>query len=183
LNLMDFFNMLSENPHYIKTFNLPFTLAQSQLMLNYYTFIVSEWTEGRSFTKKYPLLGYEKIPVDTTKTPYTKPILVLVNSLDFSCADILPAVFQDNKRAKIMGTRTAGAGGSINTVKFPNRFGIDYFTYTTSIAERLNKQPIENLGVTPDIEYKLKVEDYQNNFKNYASAINAAIEKLVQEKL
>lgn len=182
LELVDLLSLIVNNPSYLEGLNFPFSLAQTKLLLNYYNFIVAEWSQGRSFTKKFPLMGFDTIPPDAVKTKYTRPILVLVNSLDFSSADFFPAILQDNKRAKIMGSRTAGAGGSVDTVKFPNRFGINYFSYTTSIAERLNSKPIENLGITPDIEYNLNVEDYQNNYKGYVQAINNAIEGLIKKK-
>jgi C-terminal processing protease CtpA/Prc len=85
---------------------------------------------------------------------------------------------QDNKRATLFGTRTAGAGGFIREVKYPNQVGIDHFVMTGSIAVRADKQPIENLGVHAEIQYAPTASDLKDGFKEYAAAVNAAITRL-----
>jgi len=57
----------------------------------------------------------------------------------------------------------------------PNMLGIDSFRMTGSLAERINQQPIENLGVQPDVPYPLTVEDIKGGYKAYARAINQVI--------
>jgi hypothetical protein len=42
------------------------------------------------------------------KNPYTKKIVVLINELDFSAAEFLAAILQDNKRATLFGESTGG---------------------------------------------------------------------------
>ena len=107
------------------------------------------------------------------------PILLLVNELDFSCGDFFPSILQDNDRATIMGTRTAGAGGAVQGVEVPNLVGVGSMSFTTTIAERINQQPLENLGVTPDIEYQMTVEDMQNGFQGYKEAVLEAVEAIL----
>jgi hypothetical protein len=148
---------------------------------NYFSFIISEWNAGRNFTEPYYLSGFSRVMPSESKVHYTRPILVLINSLAMSGGDFFPAVLQDNKRATLFGTPTAGAGGAILETTFPNRFGIKRFTYTASIAERLDKKIIENLGVSPDIEYRLTEHDYQNNYQRYVDAINTAVLDLCQK--
>lgn len=182
ISMVDLLQLVVENPELIEVikkygYDLPMTLEQMPFYLNYYNFIISEWNAGRSFTNPSYILGFDKIPPHP-KVRYTKPILLLTNSLDFSGGDFFPAILQDNKRATILGTRTAGASGYVLNAKFPNKFGIRHFTYTASIAERVNKNPIENLGVTPDIEYTLTEEDFQNNFHSYVEAIHTAVSNL-----
>jgi hypothetical protein len=43
----------------------------------------------------------------------------------------------------------------------------------------MNQEPLENLGVHPDIEYKMTAEDRQNSYIGYISAVNAALSNLL----
>ncbi|MCE5316969.1 MAG: protease-like activity factor CPAF [Parachlamydia sp.] len=160
-------------------FGLPVTYQMTRFFLDFFQFIVSEWNAGRKLTDPYFLGNLNHINPHPTAR-YTKPILMLVNSLDISCGDFFPAILQDNKRATLLGTRTAGAGGYVRAVSYPNRFGIDGFRYTGSIAERVDKNPIENLGVTPDIEYKITEQDLQYNFYGYSQAIHKALKEMLK---
>lgn len=145
----------------------------------YGEFMQSQWNSGKFLTDPFPLLGiFEVEPHPAVR--YTKPILVLVNELDFSCGDFFPALLQDSKRAKIMGTKTAGAGGYVETYSFPNKFGMSDFAITRSVAYRANGNPLENLGVVPDIPYEISVEDLQNNYKPYTDAINQALRTMLK---
>lgn len=114
---------------------------------NSYRFIIDQWNAGKLLTDYSYLYGIEKI-LPHPEVRYTKPILILVNSLNFSAADFFPAIMQDNQRAKIMGTRTAGAGGYVERVSFPNLNGIEGIDITASFSIRSNGIPIENFGVS-----------------------------------
>lgn len=143
--------------------------------------ILSEWKAGRVMTNNIPLLGYGKLNPHPLYR-YTKPIVVLVDELDFSCADFLPAILQDHKRAVLFGTSTAGAGGSVNQFNFYNYSGISKCTFTASIIERLNKEKIENIGVHPDVEYILSPEDIQFGYQNYVHALNQTVLDTLQKR-
>jgi len=80
-----------------------------------------------------------------------------------------------------LGTRTAGAGGYVSECTFANPFSMASVSYTASIAERADSNPIENLGVTPDIRYDLTEEDFLNGFSSYKEAILQAVETLLDE--
>jgi hypothetical protein len=133
-------------------------------------FLINAWEKGQILTDPMTCFGIESIPPDPL-VRYTKPIIVLVNSLDFSCADLFPAILQDNKRALIFGSKTAGAGGYALFESYPNRFGIESISLTGSLIYRLDGSPIENLGVTPDVLYELSENDYQNNYADYKKAL------------
>jgi hypothetical protein len=142
-----------------------------QFYINYCRFIIEEWKAGRSYTNPFYICSIDQInPHPTIR--YTKPILLLINELDISCGDFFPAIMQDNKRAVTMGTTTAGAGGIVETLSYPNPLGISSLSYTISLAERIDNHPIENRGVTPDIEYNISKKDLQNNYCGYVKAIN-----------
>lgn len=140
--------------------------------------IIDEWNTGNLLTSALPLYGFETIQPHPTAR-YTKPILMLINHMDFSCGDFMPAILQDNKRAVLFGSRTAGAGGFVLKGSHPNRFGIASYSYTGSIAERLDHHPIENLGVTPDIPYRMSAKDLGDNYCEYHNAIQEALDRLL----
>lgn len=146
----------------------------------YFRFLINEWNEGRNFTTATYLYGIEAIKPHP-RAQYTKPILLLINSMDFSCADFFPAVLQDNKRATLMGTRTAGAGGFVLSQQYQNSFGVMLYTFTASIAERIDNNPIENLGVFPDIQYELTPRDLQSGYVDYLDAIHNAVDNLLKK--
>ncbi|HTM64608.1 MAG TPA: protease-like activity factor CPAF [Gammaproteobacteria bacterium] len=156
----------------------PVSYELSQFMLSFYRMIVSEWDAGRKLTRPYWIEGVDHInPADVH---YTRPILLLTNHLDFSGGDFFPTILKDNNRVTILGSRTAGAGGYVNNVQIPNNIGIDAFRVTESIAERINGNPIENLGVTPDIIYEMTAEDYQSNFRPYTTKVQEAVDTLIK---
>ncbi len=105
------------------------------------------------------------------KVQLRKPVLCLINPIDMSCADFFPAILQDNKRATLMGERTAGAGGAVSRITFPNGSGIRHIEMTTSMAVRPCGTIIENCGVSPDIEYIPTVDDLQDNYVEYKTEI------------
>jgi len=155
----------------------PVNYQVAQFFLSYMKFQVDQFTQGKTLSDPY-FLGIDQI-MPHPKARYTKPILLVVDQLDFSGGDFFPAIMQDNKRATIFGTRTAGAGGYIVPVQHQNILGVQQFVLTGSIAERVDLNPIENLGVTPDIQYTLTEEDVRGGFKNYATEISNSINGLL----
>ncbi len=152
----------------------------SQFFLNYLRFKVDQWKLGKRLSDPY-FLGIDQI-MPHPQGSYSKPIMIVVDQLDFSGGDFFPAIMQDNKRATIFGTRTAGAGGYVLSVSHPNILGVSGFSVTGSIAERVDNNPIENLGVTPDIQYTLTEDDVRGGFRNYAAEIQKAMSAMVEKK-
>lgn len=141
-------------------------------------FEVAQWNKGNIYTDPCYLFGITQIQPD--KVHYNKPILFLINELDYSCGDFLPAILQDNKRATLFGTRTAGAGGFVLEAFYPNLFGVDFFTYTGSLAQRVDLNPIENLGVHPDVVYTITEDDLVYSYRGYVSKVLEEVEKMVK---
>lgn len=157
----------------------PVTLKTVQQFMAYFQFILDEWSAGNTFTSPVYLWGMGEID-PYPSVHYTKPILVLINQMDISCGDFFPAILQDNKRARLFGTRTAGAGGFVLAMEYPNFFGIESFHYTGSIAQRVDDNPIENLGVKPDVEYTLTERDLTDNYRPYADAILKEVKMMIK---
>ncbi|MBN4067430.1 protease-like activity factor CPAF [Simkania negevensis] len=150
-------------------------------LIDHYSFVISEWEEGKTLTRPTHMHGIKYIK-PSESGQYTRPILMLINELDFSCGDFVPAILQDNSRVTLMGTRTGGAGGYVEAMSYPNLFGTKQVRLTASIAERITPegtQTIENLGVTPDIPYTLTETDLQENFRDVKYAINSEIKTLL----
>jgi hypothetical protein len=115
------------------------------------------------------------------------PILMLIDSIDHSAADFVPATLQDNHRGVLFGTNTAGAGGNqahvgMGDVCTPSRsrfrlpcappdviaalktLGFSGFYYTVAVAVRAGDRVIENVGVSPDVPYRIQAEDLLTGF-------------------
>lgn len=159
--------------------NRGFNYQEVMFLKTYYELILEEWNRGVPLTRPTPILGVDRINPNP-KYQYTKPILMLINEMDFSGADFMPAILQDNKRALLFGSRTAGAGGFVFAFEFPNTHGIAVCSYTASIAERTNSQKIENLGVAPDINYQITALDLQDGYQGYVEGVNKAVQLLFE---
>ncbi|MBA3815453.1 MAG: protease-like activity factor CPAF [Parachlamydiaceae bacterium] len=157
----------------------PVTHQLCQFVLNFFRFTINEWNAGRRLTEPSFMYGIDHINPNPD-THYTKPILVLINSLAFSGGDFFPAILQDNHRVTLMGSRTAGAGGCVLNLTFPSLNGIEGVNFTGSIAERCDKNPIENLGVTPDIPYEITENDLRHNYVDYVEAIRKTLTILLE---
>jgi hypothetical protein len=105
---------------------------------------------------------------------YTKPILMLINQFDFSGGDATPASLSDHGRVLLVGTRTAGAGGTVEA--FSLRLLATEFKYrlTTSLMYRPSRpeQPyVENYGVQPNIEMEPTAHDYVTGFGGFLERV------------
>lgn len=157
----------------------PVSYQLAKMAQDFCQFSISQWQQGKYFTEPYFLWGVDRINPHPTAR-YKKPIMILTNQLDFSGGDFFPATMQDNKRAVIVGSRTAGAGGYVKSVEFPNSLGLATFSFTGSIAERANKNPIENLGVTPDVKIDMSEDDFFNGFQNYIKQVKKTVTDLAR---
>lgn len=108
--------------------------------------------EGKTISRPFPiesLIPYQLKPNDRLKKPFN--IVLLINEMSASAADMFPAMMKDNKLATLVGRKTMGAGG--NVVSLMNQSpGIRLkLRRTESLLVRPNGEYIENVGVTPDI--------------------------------
>ncbi|HEY8279088.1 MAG TPA: S41 family peptidase, partial [Bdellovibrionota bacterium] len=108
---------------------------------------------------------------------YTKPVLLLINELDFSGGDAFPAIMKDNGRVTLFGARTTGAGG--NVVEYgPLAHSFFKFRLTESLMVRPNGAYVENYGVSPDVEYNMTEDDFMNDYRGYVKSFTVEALKL-----
>jgi hypothetical protein len=108
---------------------------------------------------------------------YTKPVLLLINEFAFSGGDALPAIMQDNNRAVLFGARTTGAGGNVREYG-PLSNSFLKFSVTESLMIRPNGKFVENIGVSPDVEYAITTDDFLNGYRGYVQAFTREALKL-----
>lgn len=157
----------------------PVNLELLQNWTGFYVETVKQWSAGRTITEPLPPYGIASIKPAAIR--YSKPIMILTNQLDFSGGDFFPAIMQDNKRAVTFGERTAGAGGVVKGyARENNLLGVESVKLTATIAQRTGGEPIENLGVTPDIPYSITPADVQGGYTDYIKAADAAVNGLVK---
>lgn len=116
---------------------------------------------------------------------YTKPIMVMVDDLSASAAELLAAVVQDNDRGIVFGTPTLGAGGSVSAP-----YPVGWYSETSaSVTQSLLVRPrqiatkdyptapyIENIGVRPDVEGDLMTMDnLRNGGRKFVQAFTDAM--------
>jgi hypothetical protein len=82
---------------------------------------------------------------------YKGPLAILVDSGSASTSEILAGGLQDLKRARIFGTRTAGAVLPSDIIRLPNGDG---FQYAQAGYTSTGGRVLEGTGVTPDVEVR-----------------------------
>lgn len=157
---------------------VPISPQHVEGLRHFIAFMNEEWMAGKSFTDPTQFLGIEEV-LPNPYVRYTKPFLMLINELDFSCGDFFPAIVQDNQIGLLAGTKTAGAGGGVISSPLNSQFGVAQISYTITIAERPNGDPIENLGVTPDIPLEISEDDPVTGYAIYASQVLAIMDAIV----
>lgn len=116
------------------------------------------------------------------RTVYTKPLLVLMDEISASGADMFPATIQDNGRGLLFGMRTMGAGGNVVSLNAGN-FTEGFTSLTQSLMVRKNPVTvegypstayIENVGVHPDV-----TQDYMTR-ENLMRAGRPFVDRMVE---
>lgn len=81
--------------------------------------------------------------------PFLGPLAVLVDAASASTSEILAGGLKDIGRARIFGTRTAGAALPSVITRLPNGDGFQY-AFANYISA--GGKPLEGIGVIPDVE-------------------------------
>jgi len=152
----------------------PVTYQLVLMLRNWADMMIEDWGNGQILSRPLPLYGIDKIN-PSPFARYTKPIIMLINELDFSCADIVPAIMQDSGRARLMGQNTAGAGGFVTFKQHSGQLGVAGFSMTGSLMIRADGSKIESVGVRPDVMYYPWEMDFRFNYYGFVNQINDEI--------
>jgi carboxyl-terminal processing protease len=108
--------------------------------------------KGRRLGTMYMRGASIKFALFPRPEPFRGPLAILVDGCSASTSEIFAGGLKDLKRARIIGTRTAGAALPSMFTKLPNGDGFQY-----AIANYISEggQPLEGIGVTPDEEVRL----------------------------
>ena len=126
--------------------------------------IKKSWMDGLFLTPKTSIHGKEWMRPNAVR--YSKPIVMMIDELSGSGGDAFPSLMQGYGRAKLVGTRTMGAGGHV--VEAPR---LNYSQMTIRLTKSLFYRPdgvaVENNGAEPDYPYAITREDFMYGYRNY----------------
>ncbi|HJU54441.1 MAG TPA: S41 family peptidase, partial [Pyrinomonadaceae bacterium] len=110
-------------------------------------------------TKKAGLIGVLRtragglpIPTFPQRFSYTGPIVVLIDRLSGSTAEVMAAALQESGRARVVGERSAGAVLGADIKELPTGA---LFEYARAGFKTSEGATLEGKGVTPDVETRL----------------------------
>jgi hypothetical protein len=140
--------------------------------------IKTTWLETDNYlTSKISISG--KKTYKANHIHYTKPVIVLIDENSGSGGDAFPAMMQGMRRAKLLGTRTMGAGGHV--VKLPALSNSQInVRMTKSLFYHPNKVAIENNGASPDIKYTPTRDDFIYEYRGYQKFYLEELYKLIK---
>jgi carboxyl-terminal processing protease len=96
-----------------------------------------------------------KFTVNPRPPTYPGPLAILVDGGSASTSEVFAGGMQDLGRARIFGTRTAGAALPSAIDRLPNG---DAFQHALADYVSEGGRPLEGVGVIPDVEVKLTRE-------------------------
>ena len=140
--------------------------------------IKESWMNGVEYlTTKTSLSGKKELMPNNIR--YTKPIIVLIDENSGSGGDAFPAMMQGIGRAKLLGTRTMGAGGHV--IKLPPLTNSQInVRMTKSLFYHPNATAIENNGASPDIKYAPTRDDFIFEYRGYQKFYLNELSKLIK---
>jgi len=152
----------------------------SPQLVSYSRFVLEEIEAGRKHRTLPTYLG-GITDITPSSHPYSKPIILLTNTHTYSAAEFLAAILQDNCRATLFGEKTGGLGGCARRLNMYLKYSDMTLTgMTWTLGLRLNGRPFNNIGIVPDIECPLAVEDLRNGFAGYRHALLTLISTLIK---
>ncbi len=134
------------------------------MTMKVFELLKTTWQTGTRLTDFTSLNGDEWIQPNLIH--YTKPIVMLIDEMSASGGDAFPSLMQGYGRAKLLGTRTMGAGGHV-TENAPLNYSQIEVSMTRSMFFRPDGVPVENNGAVPDYKYEITTDDFVGGYKGY----------------
>jgi carboxyl-terminal processing protease len=116
--------------------------------------------------------GSMEIPTFPQKSAYAGPIVVLVDRLSGSTAEVMAADLQETGRALVVGERSAGQVLGANIIRLPTGA---LFEYARAGFKTARGTTLEGKGVVPDVEKRL---DRDSLLKGEDSQLQEAVRQL-----
>jgi hypothetical protein len=147
------------------------------------------YAQGADLTPPFPMLGTSVLrqPAKNAQEEviaYTKPIMLLTNEFSVSAADSFAAVFQDNQRGPLFGTRTNGGGGnsgggnvgSYSEGRASMEVNLAVRNQVVNVPGYPSTRYFDSVGVHPDIVADLMTrENLLNQGSSFSQAMVTAI--------
>jgi C-terminal processing protease CtpA/Prc len=135
--------------------------AEKELARRVFVQLSDEYKKGMRLSSPVSagvLVPFELEPNNRLKSKFE--MVLLVNEMCTSMCDIFAAILQDNRMARVVGSRTMGAGGNVETHYQAPHSHLELRQTESLILRRAVKpngsvvetQYVENNGVTPDYE-------------------------------
>jgi carboxyl-terminal processing protease len=131
---------------------------------------------GQELGKMYLRTGTINFAVFPRPTPFLGPVAVLIDGSSASTAEILAGGMKDLHRARLFGTRTAGAALPSVIERLPNGDGFQY-----AIANYISSggKPLAGIGAIPDEEVRLT---RRGLLEGHDAPLDAAIDWIRKQK-
>ncbi|HAR41057.1 MAG TPA: hypothetical protein DCS07_00220 [Bdellovibrionales bacterium] len=162
------FSLLASKEQYVLYRNWMYTVpegtAKRRNLETVFDLIKESWETGAPMTQLTAIDGMPEIA--SNPVHYTKPIIILIDEFAGSGGDAFPALMKGYGRAKLLGSRTMGAGGHVR--EFPplyySQIGL---RLTKSLFYRPDGIPVENNGAIPDFNYAITLDDFVSGYRAY----------------
>ena len=145
-------------------YTVPEGTAKRRNLETVFDLIKESWETGAPMTQLTAIDGMPEIA--SNPVHYTKPIIILIDEFAGSGGDAFPALMKGYGRAKLLGSRTMGAGGHVR--EFPplyySQIGL---RLTKSLFYRPDGIPVENNGAIPDFNYAITLDDFVSGYRAY----------------
>jgi C-terminal processing protease CtpA/Prc len=137
-----------------------------------------DFNSGKRLSRKMTTELLAPFDFDTNEKADEKlNVVLLTNEMCASMCDIFTAILKDNGLAKVVGSKTMGAGGNVvSHFQAPN----SHLTVnqTESLIVRKDGTYIENNGIEPDVAMNVS----ESTLDHYTAVRNKAMELILTEK-